>query len=435
MDRGQEITARIKDIGDGQVLGICPDGMRVWLSGPAVPGDLVRAVITQSSPKFKVGHVLELLEAGPGRLEAPCPHYGDCPGCQLQALPYEDECVFKGNKIQQALGRIGGFRDYDWRGLQPSPLEYGYRNKIDLSVHGKILGYQEGGRIVPIQDCLLADGRLRETLGFLRYWIQERLPANHGLNRLILRAASRGPDVNVLLRGALAAKELDSLVEACREHPLICGLAYQERPGRPWHQLLGEGHLLHSLSGVDHRVHHNGFFQVNHTQAEALVQASLEWVGEERASSLLDLFCGVGAFTYPLSRVSTRVLGVDSAPSERPRHGGTTPVRFLTWDLGQGLPAQAFAERWETVVLDPPRTGIRPQLAEAIANGIQPRRILYISCNPSTLARDCKHLCAEGDYALERVRGFDLFPRTTHVESMALLRRTSAVTPGKNPVR
>jgi 23S rRNA (uracil1939-C5)-methyltransferase len=353
----------------------------------------------------------------------------------LQALPYEGECQFKGNKIQQALGRIGGFRDYDWRGVVPSSQEYGYRNKIDLSVHGQDIGYQDDGRIVPIQDCLLADDRLRETLDFFKYWIRTRLPARHGLDRLILRVASHEPAVNVLLRGFLTQADLALLVPACREHPLIRGLAYQERPGRPWHQLLGDGHLTHTLSGVDHRVLHNGFFQVNHGQAETLVQACLDWVAEESASSLLDLFCGVGAFTYPLSRVSTRVLGVDSAQSERPRQMGSVPVRFLTWDLGQGLPPSTLSETWDTVLLDPPRAGIRPQLAQEVRVGLQPRRILYISCNPSTLSRDCKQLCADGAYALERVQGFDLFPRTTHVESMVLLRRKTAITRGKSPAR
>ena len=402
--------ATLIDIGDDGVLGQCEDGRKLWFKGPGVPGDRVAFV-----SEGKGGVITELLEPAPDRIPPPCPHAAACPGCQLQALPYARQLELKEAKIAQTLHRVGGMTDVPFVGMVGSPLEYGTRNKIDLSLQGTELGYQGRAGLIPIENCLVADPILQAWLPRVRSWL-ERHPS-HGLHRLLLRTNSDRDQVMVLLRGEWTGSEQEDFLQMARGEPAAVGVAIQTDWKQPWRTVWGEEALAFTLAGESHRILHDRFFQVNHEVAGDLVHAALNELGEGNGRALLDLFCGSGAFTLPARRSGFRVTGVDSrCPKGKAFHRA---------DLRKGLPTAIRKQAWHVVLTDPPRSGMDKDLTTSLRDKVKPRDLVYISCNPATLARDLRRLCEGGAYRLERVQGFDLFPQTTHVETLCHLRRSS----------
>jgi 23S rRNA (uracil1939-C5)-methyltransferase len=402
-------SADLIDIGDEQMLGRCPDGRKIWLRGPGIPGDSVSYL-----PEGKGGVIDHILTPAPGRLAPPCAHFGTCPGCQLQPMPYATQLDFKARKITETLRRLGGFSDFDFRGIVPSPDAYGSRNKLDFTVEGPDLGYQSPEGLVPIHDCLLADPVLRAAIPFLRDWL--RTHPDHGLHRLLLRVDADRDALHLLLRGTPPDALLLPLASLATEIPSLRSLSLQADWKSPWRCLHGDPDLHFTLADEDHTLRFDAFFQVNDRLADSLVRRTMDWLREEPCSSLLDLFCGAGAFTLPAARHVPKVLGIDSQPGQGP---------FLAANLHNGLPRdRRIADtRWDAVLCDPPRAGMSPALLQDILR-LNPKRILYVSCNPATLARDLQRLCQDKTHTLQRVQGFDLFPQTTHVETLALLLRT-----------
>lgn len=398
-------TAEIVDIGDGLMLGQCPSGEKIWITGPCVPGDRVTFV-----RQGKRGVLQSVEQPAPDRREAPCPHFNDCPGCTLQPMSYARQCEFKADKIIQTLRRIGGFKEFEWRGLRASPEEFGTRNKIDLTLDGPRLGYTNGYELLPIEDCLLGNALIRALLAALKPLFR----APHGLHRLTIRTQTDRTKAFVLVRGDPLP---EGFLETCKADPRIGGVFQQPQKTDSYRCIAGEPSLTMQLAGVEHRLRADAFFQVHDQQAEKLVQTAMAWLAESPCEHLLDLFCGAGAFTLPAKRHANAVLGIDTTPGNGPE--------FIQADLAQGLPedSRLRSRKWDTVLADPPRDGMEKRLCKQIRDRLKPERILYISCNPATLARDLSRFANEGIYTLERVEGFDLFPQTAHVETLALMRR------------
>lgn len=401
-------TAEIIDIGDGPMLGKCPSGEKIWIDGPCIPGDSV--TFTRTGRRARL---LRIDTPAPHRRPAPCPHFDSCPGCTLQPLPYPLQSTLKAEKILQTLRRIGGFKDFDWRGLTPSPREFGTRNKLDLQVRGHEIGYTDGQNLLPIHDCLLGNDLLRAVLADLK----PLLHAPHGIHRLTLRSQTGLTAVHLLVRGAPLPP---GLPEFCANDPRIASLSQQTQKTGPYSPVCGTPTLTMHLADITHRLPADAFFQVHDDQAETLVQTTLAWLAETPSTHLLDLFSGAGAFTLPAARHARTVLGIDTTP-------GTGP-EFITADLSHGLPddPRLRGRTFDTVLMDPPRDGMEKRLCKQIRDQLRPARILYISCNPATLARDLSRFAHEDTYRLTRVQGFDLFPQTPHVETLALLHRRPA---------
>lgn len=397
-------TAQVIDIGDNLVLGALESGEKIWLSGPAVPGDLV-----EFQREGKQGRVVSIPAPAPHRVPPPCPHFHECPGCSLQPLPYETQVELKASKISETLRRLGGFTAHEWRGVRPAPSPLGYRNKLDLHVRENQIGYLAGRDLVPITHCLLGDSLLRDTLAAIRPAFDDP----HGIHRILLRADSPRARVSVLVTGHPLPATLETL---CRALPAVSTLFRRSETGKPWLPIFGNGALDLTLAHHTHRVRLDAFFQVNEAVADALVRTAMDWLAEQPAESLLDLFSGCGAFTLPATRIVPRVLGIDNTPGEGP---------FLSANLAKGLPndPRVTRKKWDVVLLDPPRAGAEKRLTQQIRDDLRPDRILYVSCNPATLARDLARLCQDGAYTLQRAEGFDLFPQTPHVETLALLSR------------
>lgn len=200
-----------------------------------------------------------------------------------------------------------------------------------------------------------------------------------------------------------------------RQEPAAVGLSIQADWKQPWRTVWGEETLSFTLAGEEHRILHDCFFQVNHEVAEQLVTSALGELGEGNGRALLDLFCGSGAFTLPARRAGFRVTGVDSrCPKGKAFHRA---------DLRKGLPPFIRKQAWHVVLTDPPRSGMDKDLTLALKEKVKPKHLIYVSCNPATLARDLRRLCESGAYRLDRVQGVDLFPQTTHVETLCHLSR------------
>ena len=389
------------------MLGLCEDGRKVWLEGPCVPGDRVSFEM-----QGKTGVVTEILEPAPERREAFCPHFASCPGCQLQPLPYAKQLELKGKKIVEALRRLGGFDEVPFEGVVGSSEEFGTRNKLDFTVEGNQLGYQTRKGLLPISTCPVGDPLLDGLIPEVLKWLETN--PRHQLHRLMLRTDGERKSIHLLLRGILGDSEQASLLDWAAKHEKICAVSIQEDWRAPWDNLLGEGKLAFTLAGQSHLIEYDAFFQVHDRLADKLVSESIELLGVAKGS-LLDLFCGVGSFTLPAQQQGWKVLGIDSRPGKGP---------FARSDLRKGIPKKLLNQKWHTVLTDPPRAGMEKELCVQIRDQLRPAQILYVSCNPATLARDLQRLCAKGGYDLIQVKGFDLFPQTTHVETVALLRGT-----------
>jgi len=313
----------------------------------------------------------------------------------------------------ETLRRLGGFKKISYWGLQGSPDQQGYRNKVDFTVEGSKFGYQSRNGLVVVTQCPVGTPELNSLVP----GIQKLLDANprHQLHRLILRINGNRDQVHVLLRGLLGEQEEASFIRWASEQDLISGLSIQEDWRSEWENLYGDSTIALELAGQTHLIRNDGFFQVNDRLADQLVSETMAWLGEDPKGSLLDLFCGSGAFTLPAEAKGYSVLGLDSQPGKGP---------FQKVNLRKGVPKALLKKSWQTVITDPPRAGMDKSLCLQIREQIRPQRLFYISCNPATLARDLKYICANNTYQIKRVKGFDLFPQTTHVETLVELERS-----------
>lgn len=390
------------------MLGQCADGRKLWLKGPGVPGDEVAF-----RAEGRGGVITEIVTPAADRVAPRCPHFEACPGCQLQALPYDRQLELKRAKIVETLKRLGGLEDIPFTGLEGSPQEYGTRNKLDFTLAGPDLGYRAPEGLVPVQTCPVGDPVMTAWIPRVREWLSHH--PDHRLHRLLLRTNGARDQVSLLLRGEWSAEEQDSFVAMVQQTPAAAGVSIQTDWRQPWRTVWGTDVLDFDLAGESHRVSHDRFFQVHDRLADRLVRAALTGLSDGGGRTLLDLFCGCGAFTRPAAAAGFRVTGIDSSP---PRSG-----MFRRADLRRGLPAEVLKQSWDVVMVDPPRSGLDKKLVTTLRDRVTPAQLVYVSCNPATLARDLRRLCQHGGYLLDRVQGFDLFPQTTHVETLCHLHR------------
>jgi len=405
-----EHTARIVDMGDDRMLGVCEDGRRIWLEGAVVPGDVVRF-----QEEGKGGRVTELLQGADNRIDPPCPWFVACPGCALQPLPYERQLELKGSRVVESLRRMAGLEEIPFAGIRGAHAELGTRNKLDFTLEGSRMGYRgRDGSLVEVGDCLLGDKRLREWIPVLRSWLQAH--PEHGLHRCLLRTDGSRSGVWMLFRGTLTEPERTYWHQQVQEAPGLNGVGLQPDWKSPWEVIGGDLRIPFRLADEDHVAEADAFFQVNDSLADTLVRSVMHRLDMGPVGNLMDLFCGTGAFTLPASKRAGRVLGLDTRPGKGP---------FRKADLRRGLPPKVLRDTWQTVLTDPPRSGMEKHLVRQLLEQVRPQRILYISCNPATLARDLKRLMATGAYRLIHVEAFDLFPQTPHVETVCELERVT----------
>lgn len=418
------------------------EGMAVFVKGGIV-GERCVVEIEHVGHRAAWAHIAELLEASPARVVPDCPHFGACGGCQLQHMDYETELRFKADKITQALARIGGIAVDDLE-VHGDPRPLGYRNKVQFPIGpGGEIGFyrQRSHQVVDAERCALHHGGMDAARRAVKGWMEDfSVPpydegAHTGLLRhLYLRSNGQGRLLCVLVVNGDGVPHENELVERLRGLEGVCveGVLLNVNTrrtnvvlGAKNRLLWGKDYLEDSLCDVTFRLSPHSFYQVNRHQAQRLYERVGELAALTGRETVLDLYCGTGTIGLTLARGAKALIGVEVIPQAiedakvNAKRNGIENATFLCADATQA--ARELAERGERIdvaIVDPPRKGLAPAVIDSLV-GMAPPRIIYVSCDPATLARDLKLLGER--YRLVHAEGFDLFPRTEHVETVCRL--------------
>ena len=451
--RGEILTLSIDDLAfGGEGVGRA-DGYVVFVRG-GLPGDLLSVRITESRARFARGIIESVERPSPDRQAAPCAYFGRCGGCRLQHLAYPAQLAFKEKQVRDCLERIGGLPPFELRPILPAPEAYGYRNKMEFTVvpspAGPAIGLHEAERydvVLDVDRCLLQSDTMNALLGQTRALARERgltayEAAADGSGRGLLRfvtlregrrtgqamvnVVASAPDVEAL---APVAEDLRARVPATTSVVLnVNAKKASVAVGTEEHLLLGRDTITESLGGLTFEISANSFFQTNTVQAERLftmVEQACALTGTE---NVIDLYAGTGAISLLLARAARHVYGVElvaAAVADAVRNAHANSIQnctFLTGEVRHVLPELVRqGVKADVAVADPPRAGFHPKALSTLA-ALAPARVVYVSCNPATLARDVGDLVRQG-YVLEWVQPVDMFPQTPHIEAIARLRR------------
>ncbi|MEE8359551.1 MAG: methyltransferase domain-containing protein [Candidatus Omnitrophota bacterium] len=361
------------------------DGKVCFVEG-ALPGERVRFDKESEKKRFIVGRVTEILTSSEDRIEAVCPYYGRCGGCQYQHLGYEKEAYYKGEQVKEILARIGGLKEYTFEGIIPSPIHYGYRSSV--TVHRSPSGYgyfsRDNKTIISIDQCPIAANGISDTIAGLDHI--------NGKRDITLKHDSAG---NVWIKG------------------------------RSGHRFFKDIFL-----GTELTFSPLAFSQVNRQVAASMVETLRGWIEKHDRETLFDLYCGVGFFGILLRDLFNTIVGVDDnavaidCAKTAKRDLGIQNIKFYQSDEKTfPLYYERSHSKMNTLILDPPRSGIDKTLLEWLNGLTEVNYLYYISCDPAILGRDTKLLMQNGTWALARVASFDIFARTKHIESIAMFKK------------
>jgi 23S rRNA (uracil1939-C5)-methyltransferase len=418
-----------------------------------LPGDRVRARVTKVKRSHAEALALEVLEEGSQHVDAPCQHYPACGGCRFQDLAYESQLAQKHGWVRDAFQRIAGMPDAPLDEILPcAPEVFHYRNKMEYSFtatpSGPALGFHKAGRwdeVLDIQKCWLTTDLGNGIREAVRDWAREEsLEAynqedNTGyLRHLVVREGRNTGQVLVQLVTAPGEKfERGYLVDVLRKFPEVASVHWSinDRPAEvtnlPTEVLYGEPWIEEELSGLRFRVRPNAFLQTNSWMADTLYALARDAAKLSGTETVWDLYCGIGTIGLSMARDALTVWGIEVSEEsvacalENAELNGITNAAFFAGNVGEVV--EELLERSgapDVVVVDPPRAGLAGKALKRLG-AIGAPRIVYVSCNPTTLASDVKVLCGEYGYELLRVQPVDMFPHTPHVECVALLERKS----------
>ena len=424
---GTRLEVRIDAIGsDGAGVGRAPGGQVVFVPRTA-PGDLAVVEVVRARPRWLRARLLDVRNRAKGRRDAPCPYFDRCGGCALQHLSYPDQLAAKGRMVTDALARIGGQRSLPPLTMHPAPGGTRYRNRITLGLvrlpGGRVLAgfrrLERPGEIVDVDGrCLLPEPPIAVAWDALRSaWGTgaRKLPAGRTL-RLTLRG-SAGGRVMLVIEGGRGSGDPGHL----RRH--VPGLvSIWQRPrgrnGAP-RLLAGEAALRDRWHGEDLDIGPGVFLQANREGAAALQAEVVRLAGRVEGKRILDAYSGYGGLGRRLARAGAQVVAIDEDPGAA-RMARTMPEGRFVHLVGTVEERLQEALPTDIVILNPPRIGVRDGVMEALGEA-EPARIIYASCDPATLARDIRRL-GRG-YHIVRLHGFDLFPQTSAVETVAVLQK------------
>ena len=429
--RGEELELEVSGLAHGgRGLARC-DGYVVFVAG-GLPGDRVRARVDRRRRDFAEVTSVELLAPSPDRVADLCLHDGEpCPGAPWQGLPYERQLAEKERLLDEALRRLGGLGGFALEPIVPAVEPWRYRNKLEYSFGRRgrelVLGFHRRGswtEVVDAAGCLLASERADEARAGLACWAAslwlepyDRRRRAGVLRNLVVREGRR--------TGQVQTRLVTSAAEIPR--PPVDLHTVVEGPGGgtagPTGSL-GAERLVERVGGVEVEVSATAFLQTNTETADRLYATAAEYADLRGRERVFDLYCGVGTIALALARDAGEVWGIEAIPeavadAERnAERNGIANARFLAADARLGLrPLVAETGQPDLVVVDPPRAGLPKKVVRRVLEAA-PRRIVYVSCNPTTLAPSAAQL-TEGGYRLRRVRPVDMFPQTPHIECVA----------------
>ena len=442
LQKNQTVTAAIEGY-SSEGLGIARVEGQVVFVHDAVAGEVCDILILKVLKNAAFGKVAAVHQPSPHRVTPDCPHYRRCGGCAFRHMDYEEELSAKYQRVQDALTRLGG-----WQGrveeILPAPAVAGYRNKSLHPVDGQgNVGFfrARSHQVEPIDHCLLQQPTANAAARALADWIKAyhipcyREDSHTGLVRhLFTRTNAKGECLVCVIANGHTLPHERELVDALRSAlPGCVGvvLGVNRRRGNAvlgdtFRPLWGSDTLTDTLCGMAFTLSVPSFYQVNRAQAERLYEKAAEYADLHGTETVLDLYCGAGTITSVMARGCARAIGAEIVPQAienakaNARRNGLTNVDFLCGDASDM--AAKFAReglRPDVISVDPPRKGLAPEVIDAIAT-MAPARVVYVSCDPATLGRDVKLLARHG-YEVQRAVAVDMFPRTSHVETVCLL--------------
>lgn len=460
MKKNEKIVLKIEDIGvNGEGIGKI-DGYTLFVKD-ALIGDTVEAVITKAKKNYGYAKMLNILETSPNRVEKRCPVARQCGGCQIQELSYEAQLDFKWRKVYGNLERIGGFApeflDTVMEPICGMEKPFHYRNKAQFPIgtdkQGNIVAGFYAGRthqIIPNMECALGVDVNREILQVVVDFLNENgIPvydeeSQTGLVRhVLIRYGFKTKEIMVCLvvNGDKIPKS-EKLVDKLKDIPGMTSITYSINKentnvimGKEIGLLWGQTYISDYIGEVKYQISPLSFYQVNPVQTEKLYGLALEYAQLEGNETVWDLYCGIGTISLFLAQKAKHVYGVEIIPQaiedakNNAKINGIRNAEFFVGKAEEVLPEyyanyekehgeKAYAD---VIVVDPPRKGCDETLLETMVQ-MQPKRIVYVSCDSATLARDLKYLCESG-YEIKKVKPVDQFPHTVHVETVVCLSR------------
>lgn len=442
----EHITPIVAFGADGEGIAK-PCGFTVFVPS-AVKGDLARILIVKEKKNYGYGKLLEVIEPSPLRAAPECESFPKCGGCTMQSISYEHQLEYKKNKVADALTRIGNFEDPCILSVTGSNPCYHYRNKAQFPVtlaFGKVqAGFYapHSHRVIPTEECALQDKRTNAVVNAVCNWANTYAisvydeESGKGLLRRICMRCGKSEAVLVLV----ASKDLpfkEELIEKITgEFPFVKGIVINFNKkitnnvyGECDEVIYGKPCIIDNVGDVKYKVHYKSFYQVNPYTTEKLYNKALELANCDKSGTVFDLYCGTGSISLFLAKKAKKVIGieiVEDAVKNARENAELNEIKNTEFYCGaaEEVAPKLMNEgtRADVVVLDPPRKGCDEKLLTAISK-MAPERIVYVSCDCATMARDAKFLAGNG-YKLMETHIFDQFPQTSHVESVALLVRT-----------
>lgn len=436
---------RIDNLSDSQGIGSI-DGFKVFVDG-LLPGEIARVMVTQLKKNYAVGKALDLLKRSKDRIEPQCPIYNECGGCQLQHLSYSAQLNWKRQQVIDALKRIGklNLKNILIKDTIGMNEPWNYRNKMQFPVSKansdvKIGCYAKGTHdVIDVNNCLIQRELNNEILQAARKVIAKfKIPIydedkHRGILRHVMgRVGANGEIMLVLVTAVENLPNAKSIVRALRnELPQITSIQQNIQPqhnnvilGRKTNILYGKRTIVDKIGDFKFNISARSFFQVNTSQAEKLYKTALDFADLHGNEIVVDVYCGTGTITLFLAKRAKFAYGIEIVSSAiadakvNARVNNIRNVEFVVGDATVMLPR--LGVKPDVIVIDPPRAGCDEAVLKSIVK-MTPSRVVYVSCNPSTLARDLAILEMNG-FKVEKVQPVDMFPQTSHIESVTLLR-------------
>lgn len=450
LKRGQIVEVYIQDMefpskGIGEL-----EGKKIYIKN-ALKGQMVRARIKKSRREYAEGKLMEVLEAASYEIESFCPHFGLCGGCARQTIPYEMQLQIKADLVKSLIDDAG-IEGYEFLGIEKSPNVHGYRNKMEYSFGDEIkggamtLGMHKRGQfnsVVTVEQCKLVDDDFNNILKTsLEYFLERNVPHyNNKSHRGYLRhlVVRKGLNTGEILVALVTSTQLDidlsdytkTLVELQLAGE-IKGIIHIHNDGLgdvvkadKIELLWGSDYFYDQLLGLKFKIYPFSFFQTNTLGAEVLYETALDFIDDLNNKTIFDLYSGTGTIGQIIAKKARRVIGIEiveeavTAANENAAMNRLDNCHFIHGDVLEKI--DEINEKPEIIILDPPRAGVHPKALSKILH-FKPKEILYISCNPKTLAENLKQI-QEAGYRVDKVKCVDMFPHTPHVECCSLLTR------------
>lgn len=444
MDKTVELN--ITDLAfDGRAVAKM-DGKVVFLNA-GLPGEIVRARMVRSKKNFNEAVVVDILTKSEERIEPVCSHFAYCGGCSWQDLKYSKQLEIKQNHVTNCIERIGGLENVEVADVMPAPNIFGYRNKMEFSfnVHPE-LGFTLGlhkrksyADIFDLTECHLPADIFAKIVGWFREYVKvNQIPVydvdKHGgfMRFLVIRKTQNTDDlmVNIVTNYGVLPNSEKLVGKMTKAFPEITTMVHNQNGqksniavGESETLLFGSGFITEKIMQKSFHIRANSFFQTNSLQAEKLYATAFEMLRPEKSDRVLDLYCGTGTISICAAGMVSEVIGVEQVAdsiamaNENAVLNNSSNVSFKASDVKDYL-VKGNEKKFDIVITDPPRSGMHPKVLKRLIE-MRPKKILYISCNPSTFARDAKEM-ADAGFTLPKVKPVDMFPHTRHIELAAV---------------